>query len=207
MGKANEIDLIARDQAITRFGLQPCVHFPIAAKNKSAIETYIGEIRQELSRKNTHKAFLVSVPQLEKNALLPIWQLERSAIINQELQVWVHVDFKNYRRAYKRAFPDEAIDDMVLGHIPNRHVARLKFFEYVRLLPISRAVNSSSILSEKWSIDYHQSLNIQKSSQGSPKNIQYADICDIAVMLNIMPGGEIMNAVNDIQYLVDLPKQ
>lgn len=201
-----EIDLIAKEQAITRFGLHPGVHFPIAARNKESIERYVGEIKQELSRNNTHRAFLVSVPPIEKNALLPIWQLERSSLINQEMQVWVHVDFKSYRRAYKRAFPNDVLNNMVLGHILNRNVAHLKFFEYVRLLPISRAVNSSSVLAEKWSMDYLKSPDVQKANRESLKNIQYADICDIAVMLNIMPGGGVMNAVNDIQYLMDLPK-
>lgn len=203
-----EVDPIALDEALHRFGLLPCVHFPVAARDRPSLEKYVGKIEAELSRKNSEKAFLVSViASCEKDMRLPIWQLERAAVIQRELQVWVHVDYNNYRRAYRKAFPDDVVDGMIMGHVINRNVARLKHFKYVRMLPITRAVNSSSAFSEKWAMEYHSSPEMQKRHKESAKNIQYADLSDISMMLNIMPGGGVMDAVNDAQYLVDVPIQ
>lgn len=205
--KMLEIDMLAKEEATRRFGLHPSLHFPVAARDKKAIEKYIGEIKVELSKKGTDRAFLVSVPERHDREMhLPLWQLERSSVLCPELQVWVHVDFSGYRRAYKKALPAESIKGMVMGHVLNRNVARLKLFRYVRLLPITREVNSSSAFSEKWAIEYHSTTEMQKQHTESLKNIQYADLSDIVMMLNILPGGGVMGTVNDAQYLVDFPK-
>jgi hypothetical protein len=54
-----------------------------------------------------------------------MWQLEEAKIFHARHQVWVHVDFQAYRRAYELAFPLESLRGLVLDHILNRRVARL----------------------------------------------------------------------------------
>lgn len=89
----------------------------------------------------------------------------------------------------------------------NRRVARLKGFEYVRLVAISRGANSSSGgLCEKWAIAYHGTPDMRATNAASAAKIQYADIADLVKMLDIKTGGGVMDAVNEAQKLVDLPQ-
>jgi hypothetical protein len=116
------------------------------------------------------------------------------------------VDYAGYRRAYIRAFPDVDLTGLVLDHVLNRRVARLKGFTYLRIVPISRAANSShGSLSEGWGVAYHSSPEMREKNRASQALIQYADIADIAKMLNLQGGGALMDGVNEAQKLVDLP--
>jgi hypothetical protein len=95
---------------------------------------------------------------------------------------------------------------MVLDHIMNRRVARLKGFTYLRIVPISRGANSShGSLSEGWGVAYHSTPRMVEINTASKAVVQYADLCDIVKMLNIQGGGFFMENVNDAQKLVDLP--
>ena len=191
-----EIDAAAKYEVEKKFVLPPCLHIPVASKDKISITKFIGEISIELSRKGSDKAFLVSVQSPDKiNSRLPIWKLKNSKVLHNELQVWVHVDYSNYRNAYKVAFPDEEIEGMVLDHIMNRRIARLKGFQYVRIIPISRKTNSSSSHSEKWGVARAKSSN--KRQRPNLKHIQYADFTDIMKMLNVQPGGGVMEEINN----------
>jgi hypothetical protein len=88
----------------------------------------------------------------------------------------------------------------------NRRVARLKGLSYLRIVPVSRAVNSShGGLSEKWAVTHHRSTEMRAVNQASQASVQYADLSDIVKMLNIEGGGSFMDNVNDAQKLVDLP--
>jgi len=139
---------------------------------------------------------------------LLIWQLAESSIFHAPLQVWVHVDFKFYRRAYVQALPDEKLDNFVLDHILNRRVARLKGFTYLRIIPISRGANSSSGgLSEGWSFEYHSSPEMKKRNLESRALVQYADLADLVKMLNLKTGGSIMDPVNEAQAWVRPPRE
>src|SRR6266404_2748920 len=153
------IDPEARERALRVYALPVCCHIPSAARNEAAIEKYIGQIVRVLKPALPNRALLVrayDAPPL--NRRLPIWALRESAILHHPRQVWVHVDYKGYREAYASAFPDEWLNDLVLDHVLNRKMARTMRFDYLRIVPISRAANSSSGgLPEKWGIAYQNS--------------------------------------------------
>ena len=122
-------------------------------------------------------------------------------------QVWVHVDYGAYRRAYIRAFPDADLTGLVLDHVMNRRVARLKGFVYLRIVPISRKANSShGGLSEGWAVTYHSTPRMREINKASQAVVQYADLSDIVKMLNMEGGGSFMDNVNEAQKLVDVPE-
>ena len=124
-------------------GLLPYLYVPIAARDTSSIETYVGKITARLAPRSPSKALLVEAYEPEKpDDRLAIWDLPESSVLHYPQQVWVHVDYSGYRRAYKRAFPSADLTDFVLDHVMNRRVARLKGFTYLRIVAISRAANS-----------------------------------------------------------------
>jgi hypothetical protein len=121
--------------------------------------------------------------------------------------VWVDVDYSAYRRAYIGAFPDIDLTGLVLDHVMNRRVARLKGFKYLRIVPIFRKANSShGALSEGWAVEYHSSPRMIKLNKASQAAVQYADLADVVKMLNMEGGGSFTDNVNDAQKLVDLPE-
>ena len=188
-------------------GLLPCLFVPLGARDSSAIESYVGKIVMPLTHDGSSKALLVQAYEPERpDDRLAIWDVPESAVLHYRRQVWVHVDYAGYRRAYIRAFPDVNLTGLVLDHVLNRRVARLKGFTYLRIVPISRAANSShGSLSEGWGVAYHSSPEMMEKNRASQALIQYADIADIAKMLNLQGGGALMDGVNEAQKLVDLP--
>jgi hypothetical protein len=199
-----EIDEYAKAKAIRVYALPPCLHIPIAARHESAIERFIGHIVTDLTPASPTKALLIhsyQAPSLNPN--LPIWTLKESDVLHRAKQLWVHVDFDDYRSAYAKAFPDEDLTELVLDHVLNRRMARLKGFDYLRIVPISRAANSSSGgLPEKWGVEYHSTPEMVKVNKENPAFIQYADLGDIVKMLNIKTGNSLQDAVNEAQALV-----
>lgn len=190
-----------------RSGLLPCLYIPVAARDTGAIETYVGKIVAHLSRRLPSDALLVEAHEPEEADLrLPIWSLPEAAVLHYPRQVWVHVDYGAYRRAFIRAFPDVNLAGLVIDHVMNRRVAQLKGFTYLRIVPISRAANSShGSLSEGWGVEYHSSQRMMEINRASQAVVQYADIADIVKMLNMEGGGSFMDIVNEAQKLVDLP--
>jgi hypothetical protein len=190
-----------------RSGLLPCLYVPIAARDTQAIETYVGRIIERLSRGLEEKALLIESHEPEPpDSRLAIWALPEAAVLHCPRQVWVHVDYTAYRRAYSRAFPDVDLTGYVLDHIMNRREARLKGFAFLRIVPISRAANSShGGLSEGWGVEYHSSPAMRERNRMSQAVVQYADLADIVKMLNMEGGGSFMDIVNEAQKLVDLP--
>lgn len=137
---------------------------------------------------------------------MAIWGLPESAVLHYPRQVWVDVDYSAYRRAYMRAFPDVDLAGLVLDHVMNRRIARLKGFKYLRIVPISRAANSShGGLCEGWGVEYHSSPRMREINRASRAVVQYADLADVVKMLNMEGGGSFMENVNQAQRLVDLP--
>jgi hypothetical protein len=137
---------------------------------------------------------------------LAIWDLPEAVVLHYPRQVWVHVDYGAYRRAYNRAFPDLDLTGLVLDHVMNRRVARLKSFTYLRIVPISRGANSShGTLSEGWGVEHHSSPEMRERNRASQAVVQYADLADIVKMLDMKGGGSFMDNVNEAQKLVDLP--
>jgi hypothetical protein len=191
-----------------RSGLLPCLYVPVAARDANAIETYVGRIIQPLTRSSSSKALLVEAYEPDKpDGRLAIWAHPRAAVLHYPRQVWVHVDYNAYRRAYARAFPDIDLAGFVLDHVMNRRVARLKGFAYLRIVPISRQANSShGGLSEGWAVAYHSSSTMVELNKTSQAAVQYADLSDLVKMLNMEGGGSFMENVNEAQKLVDSPK-
>lgn len=204
------IDRIARDIALHRYVLPECLHVPTAAVNEEAITTYIGDIVKILSKRTPNKAFLVQAkepPPIDDR--LPIWEMEGAAIFHRQMQVWVHVRYRRYRPAYKRAFPAEDIENKVLSHTMNRRIAVLKGFQYVRITPVSPGSNSSSGFSEKWGYTLYKGPKQNKAPKQTPEEarhgafIQYADLADLILMLDLQLGGGLMSVVNEGQVLVE----
>lgn len=197
------IDHVAKEIALRRCALPECLHVPIAAVDEAAIRNYIGEIEQVLSAGSPPKAFLVNAKQAPPiNRQLPIWELPSSSVFFQRRQVWVHSAFGGYRRVYKKAFPAENIDGKILSHAMNRRTAALKGFAYVRITPTSRGCNSSSAFSEGWAVTLHSMPEQMKANRRRGAFIQYADLSDLMVMLDIKLGGGVMAVVNEGQKLV-----
>lgn len=192
-----------------RSGLLSCLYIPVAARDTNAIETFVGKIVAQLARHSPSNALLVEAHEPEKaDVRLPIWGLPEAAVLHYPRQVWVHVDYGAYRRAYIRAFPDVNLAGLVLDHVINRRFARLKGFTYLRIVPISRAANSShGGLSEGWGVEHHSSLRMLEINRASQAVVQYADHSDIVKMLNMEGGGSFMDIVNEAQKLVDLPEE
>src|ERR1043165_8276100 len=115
------MDNAAREVALTRWALPECLHVPIAAVDENAIATYIGEIEQILVDGSPRKALLVRTKEPPPiDTRFPIWDMPASSILHERLQVWVHIGFTRYRRAYRKAFPNEAIEGKVLSHALNQ---------------------------------------------------------------------------------------
>lgn len=184
-------------------GLAPCLRVAVAARDPDAISQHVGTIVREMRDLPDAPAYLVSPAATEEiDRGLPVWDRQESSIFHSEMQLWVHVESKRYRRLFAEGLPDVDITAKDIDHITNRHVARLKGFGYLRLVAISPSANrSSGAISEKWAIEHHRSEEMQRIHRQSKARVQYADIADLAKMLNIAIGGGIMDQLNDIQYL------
>lgn len=189
-------------------GLPQCLYVPIGARDRSAIETYVGRVLGRLSRGADEKALLVEAYEPEPpDPRLPIWAHPAAGVLHSHVQVWVHVDYTRYRWAYSMAFPGLDLTGVVLDHVLNRRVARLTGFPLLRIVPISREANSShGGLSEGWGVDLHRTPTMSARDKASKAQVRYADLADIVKMLNMEGGGPLMEAVNDAQRLVSPPR-
>ena len=199
---AREIDQPAKEIALRRYALPECLHVPIAAENEEVIAKYIGNIQAVVAVGTPNKALVVMVDRPPPDTRLPIWSKPESAILFETMQVWVHVGYSGYRRAYKKARSTEDISDKVLSHCMNRRHAELKGFQYVRIVPAARSTNSSSAFSEEWGIEINSSPKELSSIKQQRSKIQYADLVDLMVMMDMRVGGGIMELVNEAQRLV-----
>jgi hypothetical protein len=198
------IDEAAKEIALGRWALPECLHVPIAAVDEEAICTYIGTVEQVLAAGSPNRALLVTVAEpAEIDPLLPIGDHANARIFHARRQVWVHIAYNRYRHSYREAFPEEDITGQVLSHAMNRRTAALKGFDYVRITPVSRGGNSSSSFSEKWAVELHASPEQMARRRIRPPYIQYADLSDLMLMLDMKLGGGVMDAVNEGQKLVE----
>jgi hypothetical protein len=166
-----ETDELAKELAV-RWGMPSDLHVPIAARNIDAIIRYIGS-----ATKISSSAFIVAPYEVPpRNPKLRIWKIQEADIFHHPRQVWVHVNYTSYRKAYSFAFPDQDLKNLVVDHIMNRRLARLKGFEYVRVVPISRSANSSSgNITEKYGVAYHSTPGIKQHNALNQPSIQYCD--------------------------------
>jgi len=196
-----EYDANAIMIASTRYALPRCLHIPIAARSIDAIERYIG--KAEVVLKDRHGRLALSVhaaPPEELDESLVIWDIPESAVLHSSPQVWVHVDFRAYRKAYVAVRPMDNVAGMVIDHVRNRRVARVMGFEYVRLVPISRGANTSSGgLTEKWELEFQKKPENKAWHAAHPTFIQYGDITDLAKMLDMRMESGQHDPVNVLQ--------
>jgi len=183
-----------------QFGMPPDLHIPIAARNKEAITAYIGKVDEIFQ--NSSNAFLVTPYEIPpQNNKLPIWEVDGVELLHLPKQVWVKVDYTRYRKAYCKAFPEHDFGKQVIDHVMNRRVARLKGFEYLRVIPVSRAVNSSSgKITEKYGFEYHNTERVKKIYSEKQAFIQYCEMADLVKMLNIKTGGKFQEGINEVLY-------
>lgn len=190
-------------ERVRRYGIPECLRVPIAALDEAAIEIYVGRIVRALSGNGSRRAFLVEAhAPLPIDSALPIWESPGSPILHESMQVWVHRDYGRYRHAYQRGFPDVDLRARVLSHAMNRRLAAFKGFEFIRLTPTSHAANSSSAFSEEWAIDRHRAADKVEANRKLGLFVQYADLTDLMLMLDLKLGGGVMDAVNEGQKLI-----
>jgi hypothetical protein len=85
----------------------------------------------------------------------------------------------------------------------NRRTAAHKGFDFVRITPVSGGANVSSAFSENWAVELHKSSRQAGDRRTGPPFIQYADLSDLMLMLDMRPGGGVMGVVNEGQRLLE----
>ena len=195
-------DEAAYQQAMREWAVPDCLHVPIVAADEDAITDHIGDIVEVLS---PGRALVVAIdPPPERDLRLPIWEHPSVGVLFEPLQVWVSPNYTRYRNAYVRAFGRESVSDKVLAHVYNRRMAVLRGYGFVRLVPVSRRANSSSGFAEQWGVELAAGdLGARRRERGL--RIQYADLSDLLVMLDVSLGGGVMEAFRIGQNLIDIP--
>lgn len=180
-------------------GLPHCLITPIGAKSIKAIVQYVGEITEAMK---DNRALIVTVEPLEPPNGFGVWSHPRAHLINATKQIWVDVNYANYSRYYRDKWSETDLPGYVVDHIMNRRFARILGYKYVRLLHISRGVNSSSGRGpENESVEYQVSDVNSEYKKLSKAIISYADPSDLLKMLNIKTGGFPLDAVRDNMHL------
>jgi hypothetical protein len=70
---------------------------------------------------------------------------------------------------------------------------------------VSKRANSSSAYSEQWGVDLARESD--EARQRVEQSIQYADLCDLMVMLDLKVEGGVMEAFRLGQDLIEVPGQ
>jgi len=175
---------------------------PVAARDLQAISRHVGTIRQIISgRKRPTNALVVEAGWPVRNPLVPLWKEANADQYYRRLhpvrQLWVHVDYGGYRRAWTRLGFDELGRDVVLDHILNRVAVRLNGYRhpFLRLCPVSRRTNTSGGLDigaeglEKAELRKQQPPHVQRDVErclAAP--VVLADPVDLTKMVDIPPG-------------------
>ena len=154
---------------------------PIAAMNLEAIKNHVGNF--EFIMGTNQQALLVNWKPYEINNKLN--ELEYFDRIHQTKQVWVTVDFKNYRKTYFEVFKNiEKNNNLVVDHIFNRRLAKIWNYEYIRLIHVDRSINSSSGKGqESFGVDLMKD-NQEYHNKVKERNISYADPFDLVKIVN-----------------------
>lgn len=144
-------------------------------------------------------ALVVKFNPIEPPDEFSVWKHKRSYLLNSELQIWVHVNYKNYRSYYKNKWIFEDTSNYAIDHIMSRELAKRTGYEFIRLIHISGEANSSNGAGpEKEAVKY------QESGYAPPpaKNvISYADPSDLTKMLDIKTGGFPLISVRDAMMM------
>jgi hypothetical protein len=185
------------DPLAQTYGLHPSLLIPIGSKTKEAIEKYVGSIDTIIG---DYEAFVVNFTPIAPPNGLPVWNHIRSTLIVNPVQIWVDVDFRNYRKVYLQ-YNKEINKNDVIDHIMNRRFAKKLGYRYVRLLHVSRGVNSSAGKGGESMAFENIATAIKSHSDINKNEIEYADPADLSKMLNIKIGGWGLDAVRDHHFL------
>jgi hypothetical protein len=181
------------------FGLQPSLILPIAAKSRLSIEKYIGSITKDIAN---GKVFVIDFFPLCNSRELPVWNHERCHCLIQPKQIWVEVDYKDYRKAYLSECENGCIkSNDVIDHIMNRRLARELGYRFLRLLHVNRKVNSSSGRGGEFMAVDNLKIGKRINPDINRSEIVYADPMDLLKMLNVQVGGFGLDAVRDNHHL------
>ncbi len=189
---------------VQTFGLPADLYVPIAAASLEAIETYVGRILHRLpGRKRPVNAVLVEAPRPRRTTRIKLWDAPKADWYYRRLhpssQLWVHVDYSGYRRAWKRLGLTELTSDIVLDHIQNRAAVRLGDYHhpFLRLCPVSRETNTSGGLdSGAEGMEKVEMRNLDEQPEHIREQMEkhlaapliLADPVDLTKMLDVPPG-------------------
>jgi len=189
---------------VQTYGLPPDLIVPIAAADLEAIETYVGTIQMRVrGRKRPTNAVVVVAHRPNRNPQVPLWdQCETDQYyrrLHPPSQLWVHVDYTGYRRAWKRLGFGELTREVFLDHIRNRAAVRLSGYRhsFLRVCPVSRETNTSGGLDK--GTEGMEKVELRKLKQQPPHirrrterrltaPVVLADPIDLTKMLDIPPG-------------------
>jgi hypothetical protein len=189
---------------VQTFGLTRDLIVPIAAADLETIDTYVGTIQTQIAgRKRPTNAIVVVAHRPIRNPQVPLWGLPEADQYYRRLhplkQLWVHVDYSNYRGAWKRLGFGELTPEVVLDHIQNRAAVRLTGYRhpFLRLCPVSRDTNTSGGLDigaegmekTEWRQLREQPAHIrERMTQALRAPVILADPIDLTKMLDMPPG-------------------
>jgi hypothetical protein len=207
------------DTRASKFGLPPCLWVPIAAASPHAIKQFVGQILDERVRRDgrveamligTYKRPAVEDPsvQLWHHPLAHDYRLR----LFPKQQVWVHVDYRGYRKAYIEFGMPTIPANYFLDHIQNREAIRLRDYShpYLRLCPVARTINTSGghVAGGEGMEKAFLRTRKEKTAEVQAEfrrvlqyDIQYADPMDLTKMLNIAPGTVTLPGVAEVQGL------
>jgi len=197
------------DGAAPRFGLPPSLWIPIAAAAVADIETYVGRVVRCVAQPATGRVDAVLVEskaRTPKESNVPLWRsplaADAEARLHPPRQVWVHVDYAGYRKAYVEFGMPPIPVNHFLDHVQNRIAVRLRDYAhpYLRLCPVDRRVNTSG--GHEAGGEGMEKRFLAGRNLPPPLNkIIYADPMDLTKMLNIAPGTQVLTGVRDTQAL------
>ncbi|MBL7788911.1 MAG: hypothetical protein JNL75_03650 [Chitinophagales bacterium] len=170
---------------------------PIAAKDLSSITNHIGNYT--FIDGSDKKALIVDWLPYDNKPSAKLQCLEHGDNIHQAKQVWVTPDFKGYRKCYFDYFSTiENSYRLVVDHLFNRRLAKIWNYQYIRLIHIDRAVNSSSGRGqENFSVDLMKD-DTKYWMRIRDRNISYADPFDLLKIVNQKIGKHPYHSVSDM---------
>lgn len=204
------------DDRAQTFGLPSSLRIPVAAKDTDSIEEFVGSIVAEVKtrgrpvRTNAVKVKTPGQPRYPKS--VPLWQhasaAQFKATLYPKFQLWVHVDYSGYRRAWSQLGMPKIVGTQFLDHIANRKATRSRGYlhPYIRLCPISRKTNTNAghrCGAEGLECEYMNNVKALPKGQREAlidamrSRVVYADPSDITKMLDDAPGTFVLDGVRD----------
>lgn len=207
------------DHKADTFGLPPSLQIPVAAADVGAIEEFVGKVVAAIpartGRMNAAKVRTAVRPR-EPNRV-PLWEHREAArfeaTLYPEFQLWVHVDFDGYRRAWHTLEMPVLPPGAMLDHVANRRATRIRGYmhPFIRLVPVSRAVNTNAghrsgaegmERAYIQHIEYLPEAERLSTLERMRTRIVYADPMDLTKMLDVSPGTHTLDGVRDFQSLL-----